>query len=165
VAGACSATGIRPGVPGVRVMLEDGSFAVTDADGRYPFEGVTPGTHVVQAAAATLPAGSAFVDCTRSARSAGNASSRFVTGQGGSLVVADFHASLPAEALLALQASTAGAAEAPADKTSPRAPGEAAKPASEAIDWLALGDGPDGWLTPARGRAPSSMSMASRSIR
>ena len=61
----------RPGIPGVRVMLEDGSFALTDADGRYHFEGVVPGTHVVQVAAMTLPEGGSFTDCTRSSRSAG----------------------------------------------------------------------------------------------
>ena len=29
-------------------MLEDGSYAVTDYQGRYHFEGVDPGLHVVQ---------------------------------------------------------------------------------------------------------------------
>ena len=55
----------RPGVAGVRVMLEDGSYAVTDHDGRYHFEGVLPGTHVVQIDDATLPADRAAVDCSR----------------------------------------------------------------------------------------------------
>lgn len=150
--GACSATGDRLGLPGVRVMLEDGSFAVTDADGRYHFEGVTLGSHVVQAARTTLPIGSVFVDCTRSTRSAGNAASRFVTGQGGSLVVADFHASLPADALAALTASAAKPVETPStpkDRTEP-----APAPSADAVDWLALGDGPDGWLTPTESHNP-----------
>ncbi len=85
----------RIGIPGVRVMMEDGSFAITDAQGRYHFEGVVPGTHVVQAARMTLPEGGEFVDCSRSTRNAGSATSRFVIGQGGSLIVADFHAILP----------------------------------------------------------------------
>lgn len=55
--GPCTLRKDRPGIPGVRVMLEDGSFAITDRDGRYHFEGVVPGTHVVQVARQTLPAG------------------------------------------------------------------------------------------------------------
>lgn len=90
--GDCSVTAPRPGIPGVRIMLEDGSFAVTDADGRYHFEGLAAGTHVVQLAPQTLPEGSRPVECARSTRSSGNATSRFVTGQGGSLAVADFAA-------------------------------------------------------------------------
>src|SRR5690606_19247213 len=43
-AGRCGRRGEAIGVRGVRVMLEDGSFAVTDADGRYHFDGVVPGT-------------------------------------------------------------------------------------------------------------------------
>ncbi len=54
----------RPGIGGVRVMLEDGSYAVTDASGLYHFEGVMPGTHVVQLDDATLPADRAAVDCS-----------------------------------------------------------------------------------------------------
>ncbi|HAN39481.1 MAG TPA: hypothetical protein DCQ29_11310, partial [Chitinophagaceae bacterium] len=34
--------------------LNNRSFAITDADGRYHFEGVVPGTHVVQVARMTL---------------------------------------------------------------------------------------------------------------
>lgn len=95
-AGNCSVpNGARIGIPGVRVMLEDGSFSVTDRDGRYHFDGVLPGTHVVQAQRQTLPQGGAFVDCNRSTRSAGSASSVFAIGQGGSLVVIDFSADIP----------------------------------------------------------------------
>ncbi|MEL6226457.1 MAG: hypothetical protein AAFR01_05485, partial [Pseudomonadota bacterium] len=94
-AGACSLDDPRPGIPGVRVMLEDGSFAITDADGRYHFEGVVPGTHVVAVSRMTMPEGAELVDCHRGTRNAGSKSSRFVIGQGGSLVVADFHATVP----------------------------------------------------------------------
>jgi uncharacterized repeat protein (TIGR01451 family) len=78
------------GIPGVRVMLEDGSYAVTDKDGRYHFEGVIPGLHVVQMDPATLPAGQVPVDCARNARSGKNPISRFVEGQGGALLRVDF---------------------------------------------------------------------------
>ncbi|HYI48472.1 MAG TPA: hypothetical protein VEX35_08415 [Allosphingosinicella sp.] len=82
----------RPGIGGVRVMLEDGSYAVTDSNGLYHFEGVMPGTHVVQLDDATLPADRAAVDCSRNVRSGGRAFSRFVSGQGGALMRVDFHA-------------------------------------------------------------------------
>ncbi|QIQ86332.1 hypothetical protein [Erythrobacter sp.] len=145
----------RRGIPGVRVMLEDGSFAVTDADGRYHFEGVVPGTHVVAVSRMTLPEGAELVDCSRSTRNAGSASSRFAIGQGGSLVVADFHAVLPpgaieepappvqlrAEVREESGATTArGAQDVTAPTSMPQEPGE---------KWLALGDGEDGFLAPA----------------
>lgn len=82
----------KPGIPGVRVMMEDGSYTVTDADGRYHFEGVRPGTHVVQIDPETLPADRAPVDCAADVRSGGSAISRFVDGFGGALKKVDFHA-------------------------------------------------------------------------
>ncbi len=128
----------RVGIAGVRVLLEDGSFAVTDADGRYHFEGVVPGTHVVQVARMTLPEGAKMIDCQRSTRNAGSASSRFAIGQGGSLVVADFHAVVPENAApLAVPDGVAVAA--------PAAP----EAAAAVTDFIALGDGEDGFLAPA----------------
>ena len=140
--GDCALSGPREGIAGVRVVLEDGSFALTDADGRYHFEGLVPGTHVAQAQQSTLPGeGSHFVDCANSTRSAGSANSRFVTGQGGSLAVADFAAVLGENT----------AANAPAAKVTfasdPTASGAE-------IDFLGLGDGPDDFLFPALDHNP-----------
>ena len=77
-AGPCSVResreNLRPGVAGVRVVLEDGSFAITDADGRYHFEGVVPGTHVVAVARMTVPEGGKLVNCHLDTRNAGSAS-------------------------------------------------------------------------------------------
>ena len=133
----------RSGIAGVRVMLEDGSFAVTDADGRYHFEGVVPGTHVVQVSRMTLPDGARLVDCQRSTRNAGSASSRFAIGQGGSLIVADFHAVVP---------ENAGPGVAVAPKTAV-APAQI-ETAPVVTDFLALGDGEDGFLAPAEDANP-----------
>jgi uncharacterized repeat protein (TIGR01451 family) len=89
--GGCGADPAKAaGVAGVRVMLEDGSYAVTDRDGRYHFEGVQPGTHVVQLDDMTLPSDRAAADCARNSRSAGRAFSRFVEGRGGALKRVDF---------------------------------------------------------------------------
>jgi uncharacterized repeat protein (TIGR01451 family) len=78
------------GIGGVRVMLEDGTYTVTDADGRYHFEGLIPGIHVAQVDPSSFPLDQAPVDCARNTRSAGSAISRFVEGRGGSLKRADF---------------------------------------------------------------------------
>jgi uncharacterized repeat protein (TIGR01451 family) len=78
------------GVAGVRVMLEDGTYTVTDKDGRYHFEGLVPGIHVAQVDPESFPLDQAPIDCARNTRSAGSAISRFVEGRGGSLKRADF---------------------------------------------------------------------------
>jgi uncharacterized repeat protein (TIGR01451 family) len=80
------------GIQGVRVMLQDGTYTVTDEDGRYHFEGLIPGLHVVQIDPTSFPLDQAPVDCAQNTRSAGSAISRFVEGRGGSLKRADFRA-------------------------------------------------------------------------
>ena len=88
--------GINPrqakGISGVRVMLQDGTYTITDVDGRYHFEGVIPGLHVVQVDPSTFPLDRAPINCAKNSRSAGSAISRFVEGRGGSLKRADFRA-------------------------------------------------------------------------
>ena len=91
--GGCSVDpGKADGIGGVRVMLQDGSYTVTDEEGRYHFEGVRPGLHVVQIDPSTLPLDREAIDCARSTQSAGSAISRFVEGRGGALKRADFRA-------------------------------------------------------------------------
>jgi uncharacterized repeat protein (TIGR01451 family) len=80
------------GIANVRVMLEDGTYTVTDNEGRYHFEGIVPGIHVVQVDPATFPIDQKPIDCANNTRSAGSAISRFVEGRGGSLKRADFRA-------------------------------------------------------------------------
>src|SRR3546814_15431984 len=58
--------GKADGIRGVRVMLQDGSYTVTDEDGRYHFEGVRPGLNVVQIDPSTLPLAREAIDCARS---------------------------------------------------------------------------------------------------
>jgi uncharacterized repeat protein (TIGR01451 family) len=45
------------GVPGVRIILEDGNSAVTDRNGRFSFECVHPGQHVLRLDETTIPEG------------------------------------------------------------------------------------------------------------
>jgi uncharacterized repeat protein (TIGR01451 family) len=88
----CDGDGLKsaqePGVPGVRIYLEDGSWSVTDAEGRYSFAEVRPRTHVAKLDSFTLPAGSALA--ITSGRNAGDAGSRFVDLKDGELAKADF---------------------------------------------------------------------------
>lgn len=128
------------GVAGVRVLLEDGSYAVTDRDGRYHFEGVLPGTHVVKIDAAGSPAWS-FVDCARSTRSAGSATSRFVEGQGGTLTAADFHA-VPSGRTVSQDAATIVLSDREA--------------AGAERDWFAGGGPSIAWLFPEPDHNPRS---------
>ncbi len=51
-------------VPGARVFLEDGTFAVTDRDGQWTIYGVLPLTHVVKLDRTTLPIGATLTPLT-----------------------------------------------------------------------------------------------------
>jgi hypothetical protein len=151
--GGCANPGSGRGVAGVRLVLEDGSFAVTDADGRYHFEGLVPGSHAVQLLRHTLPEGHQLVDCTRSTRSAGSLHTRFVSGQGGSLIASDFNViRAKIEKDSAVLASADVSATVPDDLDRPGAAGTG----PVGTNWLALGDGPSGFLTPAVDANPRS---------
>ena len=128
----------RPGVRGVRVLLEDGSYAVTDADGRYHFQGVRPGVHVVSIEESTLPTGTKASDCARNTRSGGSAISRFVEGSGGSLHRADFHVALDPTYTPSAARPAAPAAPAPIASDKEAAGGEEDWFAGQTpgIDWL-----------------------------
>jgi uncharacterized repeat protein (TIGR01451 family) len=76
------------GIPGVRVIMEDGTGAVTDAEGKYNFLNVRAGLHVVKVDRSTLPAGATLV--VLNTRNAGDAGSRFVDLKAGELHRADF---------------------------------------------------------------------------
>lgn len=76
------------GIPGVRLLLEDGTAAITDVEGKYNFLDVRAGLHVVKVDASTLPAGARLV--TTGTRNAGDGDSRFVDLKVGELHRADF---------------------------------------------------------------------------
>ncbi len=80
--------GGEPGIPGVRIYLEDGTYAVTDSEGKYSIYGLRPMTHVLKVDDTTLPPGAKLVPLsTRNAMSGG---SRFVDLKKGELHKADF---------------------------------------------------------------------------
>ena len=43
------------GIPGVRLFMEDGSYVVTDSEGKYSLAGITAQTHIVKLDRTTLP--------------------------------------------------------------------------------------------------------------
>ncbi len=77
------------GIAGVRVYLEDGRYSVTDSEGKYHFEDVAPGSHVVQMDTVTIPDTHQLSACT-GVRNAGRAYSQFVDVRGGALWRSDF---------------------------------------------------------------------------
>ncbi|MBT8100284.1 MAG: OmpA family protein [Gammaproteobacteria bacterium] len=79
------------GVENIRVYLEDGRYAVSDAGGRFHFEGIEPGTHVAQLDTFTVPAYFDVIGCDESPGFAGNVTSQFVKLSRGSLLRADFY--------------------------------------------------------------------------
>ena len=86
------------GIPGVRVVMEDGTGAITDGEGKYNFVNVRAGLHVVKIDYATLPAGATPVALVT--RNAGDGATRFVDLKAGELHRADFAAALGSQAAM-----------------------------------------------------------------
>lgn len=88
----CNRNGVQDtgeiGVPGVRIYLEDGSYVITDSEGKYDFYGISAKTHVLKVDRTSLPIGSELVLISN--RQAGDPNSRFVDLKRGELHRADF---------------------------------------------------------------------------
>lgn len=78
----------EPGVPNVRIYMENGNYIETDALGKYSFYGVSPKRHVLKLDVTTIPIGGGLEVLDN--RHAFDASSRFVDLQKGELHKADF---------------------------------------------------------------------------
>ena len=76
------------GIHGVRVFLEDGTWVISDSEGKYSFVGLRPATHVLRLDPITLPEAAEMT--TLSNRNAGVADSQFVDLKRGELKRADF---------------------------------------------------------------------------
>jgi uncharacterized repeat protein (TIGR01451 family) len=94
----------RKGLAGIRLLMEDGTFVVTDRDGLYHFEGLRPGRHVVQLDTASVPASHEAVACDQDTRQAQSAISRFVESDGGLLKRVDFQLRPTGKAVVTKQA-------------------------------------------------------------
>ena len=78
----------EPGVPGVRLFLEDGTFVISDLEGKYSFYGITARTHALRLDETTMPGAAGLIPLSQ--RNAGRGNSRFVDLKNGELAKADF---------------------------------------------------------------------------
>jgi large repetitive protein len=76
------------GIPGVRLIMLDGTQITTDNEGKYSICGVKAQTHVIKVDRTTLPKGSRLMPSSN--RNAGVGDSIFVDLKGGELARADF---------------------------------------------------------------------------
>ncbi len=93
IIGSCDgkADNDKDGLQNARIVLEDGTYILTDQEGRWHAENIRPGTHVVQLDLDSLTEDYEVVTCEKNSRFAGRNYSQFVNVQGGSLWRADFH--------------------------------------------------------------------------
>ena len=87
----------EPGIPGVRIWLADGTYAVTDGDGKYSLYGLNPRTTVAAVDPITLPPGTTLEVLDH--RNAFDPSSQFVDLKNGELHKTDFAVSQCSSAL------------------------------------------------------------------
>ena len=78
----------EPGIPGVRLYMEDGTNVTSDENGQYSLCGVRPITHVLKIDPQSAPVGARFG--VTSSRNAGDAESLFIDLKNGELHRADF---------------------------------------------------------------------------
>ncbi len=76
------------GVPGVRLYMEDGTYFITDSEGKYSYCGISPKSHVLTVDMLTMPRGARMT--TTSNRNLGDGNSLFLDVKNGQLVRADF---------------------------------------------------------------------------
>lgn len=79
------------GLAGARVVLQDGTYVLTDQAGRWHIDNLRAGTHVVQLDLDSLPKDYEVASCEKNSRFAGRMYSQFVNLRGGTLWRADFH--------------------------------------------------------------------------
>ncbi len=99
----------EPALPGVRLYLDDGTYAVTDADGRYSLYGIAPRTRVLKLDATTLPPGARPV--STDARDAETPGLRFVDLTLGDFQRADFAIAADSALIAASEARRAALAK------------------------------------------------------
>lgn len=90
-AGGCAAEDPGHDLSGIRVLLENGEYAITDSDGRFTFRDIYRRPRVVQVDVTTLPPGARPVLCFPSTRSAGSPISQFVELRPGMMARVEFY--------------------------------------------------------------------------
>ena len=85
----------EPGVPGVRIYIEDGTYAVTDSEGKYSLYGLRPLTHVARVDSTTVPPDARFLPLSN--RHSDRGDSQMIELQRGEFHKGDFALRTPAE--------------------------------------------------------------------
>ena len=78
----------EPGIKGIRLYLEDGTYVITDEQGKFSIFGVHAGEHVLKIDPSTIPSGNKVVPIDSSF--AGDGKSRFITVPFGGPARGDF---------------------------------------------------------------------------
>jgi uncharacterized repeat protein (TIGR01451 family) len=99
--------GAVQGLKDVRILLQDGTTILSDAEGNWHAENLRPGTHVVQVDTTTLPAGMELRNCDPSSRTGGRNFSQLVNVRAGTLWRADFRL-VPAASCMAQAVQRSG---------------------------------------------------------
>jgi len=133
---------------GIRVLLENGEYVITDSDGRFTFRDIYRRPRVVQMDVTTLPQGARPVSCFAGTRSAGSAISQFVELRPGMMGRVEFYLEFAPETAAEVEPAAAQASEA-----KPRSPLEIYD-----LAWLdAKGAGHGmGFVAPADAHLPRS---------
>jgi SdrD B-like domain len=78
----------EPGIPGVRLYMEDSTYFVTDSEGKYSYCGLTPTSHIIKVDPASLPLRARLT--TSSNRNLGDAGSLLIDLRSGEFARGDF---------------------------------------------------------------------------
>ncbi|MGA8515127.1 MAG: hypothetical protein WB821_10205 [Burkholderiaceae bacterium] len=124
---------LAKGIAGVRVQMEDGRMNLSDPSGRWHFENVRSGNHVVQVDRTSLPVGYTLKVCEVNSRSAKNGHAQMLDLKPGSLWQVNFVATTNAIAS-PTTSSVTGTATVPGSATTQLAGTVAA---GYDADWLA----------------------------
>ncbi len=76
------------GIPSVRLYMQDGTYFLTDGEGKYSYCGLSPKSHVITVDMLTMPRGARL--STTGNRNLGDANSMMVDAKAGQLARADF---------------------------------------------------------------------------
>ncbi|MBQ2263076.1 MAG: hypothetical protein II336_17155 [Loktanella sp.] len=151
-AGGCGQAAADYDLSGIRVLLENGEYAMTDSDGRFTFHDIYRRPRVVQMDVTTLPTGARPVLCYASTRSAGSAISQFVELRPGMMGRVEFYLEFD---------EVAEDTENAPETTTAAAPGETSPLIRFDRDWLdsnAARHGA-GFLAPTEAYQPTSVAI------
>lgn len=109
------------GIPGVRLYFSDGTFAITDVEGKYSYCGIEPRSATLKVDGSTLPRGAVLT--TSSNRNLGDANSLFLDLKNGELHRADFIEGSCSNRVLEQVRARRGNGEVRAPESEPAQPG------------------------------------------